>query len=245
MELSFAAGGLNKVAPTAKVGKQVAGLPGDTVFAFGFGVPATAADNFTDGFKSGAGADADDALQYVEDQTGLRLPGDLKTLLGDSLTLSVGGDAPKDLADIKGFEDVPVGLVIHGDAAKIKELIHRIEHHTGMKLADIPIVVAGDDSRVVLSPSQDYADVLSKVGTLGTSKNFTDAVPDADRDTTVTYLDFDSAWRDTLLRFAADDGTSPSDVKVAKENTEPLKSLGVSSWQDGGVSHVLIKIATD
>jgi len=245
MELSFAAGGLGKVAPATPVGKQIAALPADTVFALGFGVPKNAADNVTEGFKSGAGDSADDALQYVEDQIGLSLPGDLQTLLGDSLTLSVGGDAPKDLADIQGFEDVPVGLVIHGDAAKIKELISKIEEHTGVKLADIPIVVAGDDGRVVLSPSQDYADELSKTGTLGSKKGFTEAVPNADRASVVTYLDFDSSWRETLLRFAGDEGSSAQDVRTADRNTAPLRSLGISSWLDGGVSHVLVKIATD
>jgi len=245
MEVAFAGGGLSGVAPKQTVGKQVAELPGDTVLALGFGVPSNFGETFTDSFKSGAGDDADEALQYVEDETGLKLPGDLQTLLGDALTLSVGGDAPHDLADIDGFEDVPVGLVIHGDAAKIRALISRIEERTGFKLSDIPIVVAGNDDRVVLSPSQDYADELSKAGSLGGTANFTRAVPHADRDTAVVYLDFDSAWRETLLRFAEDDGSSASDVQVADENTKPLKSLGISSWMDGDVSHALIKIATD
>ncbi|MFL6024853.1 MAG: DUF3352 domain-containing protein [Marmoricola sp.] len=245
MELSLAAGGLNKVASGAKVGKQVGELPADTVLALGFGVPSNAAQNFTDGFKSGVGDQADDALGSIEDETGLRLPADLQTLLGSALTLSVGGDAPKDLADIQGFEDIPVGLVIHGDAAKIKELIGRIEDHTGYRLSDIPIVVGGDAGRVVLSPSKDYADQLSKVGTLGRSRNFTDAVPDAGRTTAIAYLDFDSSWRETLLRFAGDDGASASGVQEADANTKPLKSLGISSWLDGDVSHALVKLATD
>lgn len=245
MELSFAAGGLSKVAPSAPVGKQVAALPADTVFALSFGIPKDTATNFTKGFKSGAGGSADDALKYVEEQLGLTLPGDLQTLLGDSLTLSVGGDAPRDLADIQGFEDVPVGLVIHGDAARIKALIHKIETRTGYRLSDIPVVVAGDDSRVVLSPSKDYAEQLSATGELGSKEGFSRAVPEADRSTVVAYLDFDSSWRDTLLRFAGDDGASAGDVRTADKNTEPLKSLGISSWLDGDVSHVLVKVATD
>jgi hypothetical protein len=245
MELSFAAGGLTQLASTAKVGKQISSLPGDTVFAFGLGVPDDLAEVFTDGFKSGAGADSEEALASFEDETGLKLPGDLQTLLGNALTLSLGGDAPADLTDIEGFEDVPVGLVIHGDAAKIKALISRIEEHVGFSLSDIPVVVAGDGDRVVLSPSEDYADELAKSGSLGSTKNFRDAVPNADQATSVTYLDFDSAWRDTLLKFAGDDGASAADVREADQNTEPLKSLGISSWLDGKVSHLLIKVATD
>ena len=245
MELSFAAGGLSKVAPSSVVGKQVAALPADTVFALGLGVPKSYAQDFTDGFRSGAGADADDALGYVEDQTGLELPGDLQTLLGDALTLSIGGDAPEDLADLQGFDDVPVGLVIHGDAARIKALIHRVEVHTRFSLAEVPVVVGGDAHRVVLSPSKDYADKLSETGALGSTRNFSDAVPDADRATAVVYLDFDSAWRDTLLKFAGDDGANATDVRTADRNTEPLKSLGISTWSKDGVSHALVKVATD
>ncbi|RNL79708.1 DUF3352 domain-containing protein [Nocardioides marmorisolisilvae] len=243
MELSFAAGGLGKVAPTTPVGKQVAALPADTVFALAFGVPKNAAENFTEGFKSGDPSGG--ALGFVEDQIGLRLPEDLQTVLGDSLTLSLGGDAPADLSDIQGFEDIPVGLVIHGDAAKIRSVITKIEDHTGVRLSDIPIVVAGDDSRVVLSPSKDYADQLSKKGSLGSKEAFVEAVPDAERSTVVAYLDFDSSWRETLLRFAGDDGSSAADVQTADDNTKPLQSLGISSWLDGNVSHVLVKISTD
>lgn len=249
MELSVAAGGLSGAVSASKVGEQVAELPGNTAFALGFGISKAFSDAFADGFVNGftaaVGGSSDDAIADFEDQTGLKLPEDITTLLGDSLILSIGGDAPRDLADIESFADVPVGLVIHGDAAKIKDLISRFEDRSGYRLSDIPLVVGGDDDTVVLTPSQDYAEELSKAGSLGRRPGFVDAVPQADRARGITYLDFNSAWRETLLRFAGDDGASARDVREADENTEPLKSLGVSSWLDGKVAHLLVTIATD
>jgi hypothetical protein len=241
MELAIAGGGLKSVASTATVGKQVGSLPADTALAIGFGVPADLATTMTDSFKAGS----PDTLTSIEDQTGLTLPEDLQDLLGNAVTLSIGGKAPADLGDLDDFSAVPVGLVIHGDATKIKAVIASIEEHTGLKLSDIPLNVLGGKDRVVLSPSKGYAEALQRAGTLGRSKRFTDAVPDADRATALAYVDFDSAWRDTLLKFAGDDGSSADDVRTAKENTEPLKSLGISTWLDGDVSHALIKISTD
>ena len=60
----------------------------------------------------------------------------------------------------------------------------------------------------------------------------------------VVYVDFDSPWRDALLDVIRSEEGDDAGTE-AEENTAPLKSLGISSWLDGDVSHVLVKVSTN
>jgi hypothetical protein len=241
MELAMAGGGLSN--GSATVGKKVGALPKDTAVAFGLGVPDGYAKTFVDQFKGAAGTDTEDFISQAETETGLDLPDDLQTLLGDALTLSLGGEAPATLDDLAGPDELPVGLLIHGDADKIEAVIEKIEERTGLSLSDVPVVLSAGDGKVALSPSSEYADELLKSGSLGSSANFKAAVPDADRAMAILYVNFDSPWRNIVIDLIGKD--SSSDAKDFDANTKPLKSLGVSSWVDGDVTHALVKIATD
>jgi hypothetical protein len=241
MELAMAAGGLSQ--GSASVGKEVGDLPKDTAVVFGLGVPDGYAKTFVDQFKDVAGTGTEDFITEAETETGLDLSDDLQTLLGDALTLSLGGDAPATLDDLAGPEALPVGLLINGDADKIQAVIAKVEERTGLRLSDIPLVLSAGDGKVALSPSSDYAGELLKTGDLGSSGNFKAAVPDADRALAIVYVDFDTPWRDTLIDLIGDD--SSSDAQEFDANTKPLRSLGISSWVDDGVTHALVKVATN
>ena len=81
---------------------------------------------------------------------------------------------------------------------------------------------------------------MSKAGRLGSEDDFRAAVPDADRATGILYVDFNSKWRDSLIHLA-----TGAEKDQADANTAPLRSLGLSTWQDGTVTHALLKVATD
>jgi hypothetical protein len=239
MELSVAGGGISQVKGLATVGNQMGDLPSDTSAALGFGVDKDFAKQLVDDLTSSG-----DTVAEVEADTGLDLPGDLQTLLGRAVTLSVGGDAPASLDDVKDLQDVPAGLVIHGDAARIRAVIATIEDHVGVHLADVPLVVDSADGKVAVATTRDYADQLLASGKLGSAGQFRNAVPDADKANGILFLDFDSAWRKALVQLVTgEDGDSAG--AEADANTEPLRALGFSSWTDGDVSHALLKIATD
>lgn len=245
MELSVAAGGFAQLGSTESVGDEIGALPADTTLAAGFAVPENYAEDLVEQLSCGVEAGGPDLVAEIEEGAGVELPEDLTTLLGSALTLSVGGDAPDDLGEVEEPADLPVGLALHGDAAGIEDVIAKIEENLGTSLEDeIGIGISGSDSLVVLSPSQDYADTLLGSGGLGGTEEFRDAVPEADRAAAILYVDFDSEWRTALLDLLLDQGVSESDVDAADENTEPLKSLGISTWIDGDASHVLLKLAT-
>lgn len=245
MELAVAASGLAQFGSEASVGKQIGALPADSALAVGFAVPDDYGTDLIEQFTCGDDSDGPDLVAEAEEATGLDLPDDLNTLLGTALTLSIGGDAPADLADIEGPGDLPVGLALHGDAPAIEDIIAKIEETLGTTLEDeIGVGTKSSDSLVVLSPSEEYADALLGSGGLGEADAFREAVPEADRSSAVFYLDFGSDWREALLDLARDEGVSSSDLKITDENTSPLKSLGISSWVEGDANHFLLKLST-
>lgn len=243
MELEAISPGANGEA--VPVGKQVQELPADSALAFGASVPDESIDAGVDLME----ACEEGMVSEIEDATGLDLPADLKTLLGSSFTLTVSEDFPDDLNDIDEPSDVPAGVVINGDADKITDLIDRLDRRLqeseGVSLDDIGVQVESSGDKVVLSPSESYADALAEKGALGEEKNFKDAVPDAARAASIFYLNFDSRIKDALLRLAADSGEDPDIIEEIRDNLEPLTSLGYSTWADGGEAHFLLKIATD
>jgi hypothetical protein len=235
MELAFAGSGIQQMKSFATVGPEVGDLPADTAIALGFGVDKDFAQRMLDQMVNG-----EDPLTEIEHDTGLDLPDDLQTLLGRGVTFSLGGDAPASLDDIDSVADVPAGIVLHGDAEGIKRVIGKVEDKLGMHLADVPIVVKDSGDRVALATTGSYADELLSAGKLGSDEGFRRAVPDAERATGILYVDFNSTWRDSLIGLATGD-----EKDQAEANTAPLGSLGLSTWQDGDVSHALIKLATD
>ncbi|HEX4190404.1 MAG TPA: DUF3352 domain-containing protein [Marmoricola sp.] len=245
MEMSLAGGGLENYTGGSGVGSKIGALPKDTAIAAGIAVPKDYAKTLVANLKASVSGKNVDLVTEIAKETGLELPDDLQTLLGSAITLSVGGDAPPDLKNLQSLADIPLGLTLHGDGGAIKDLIATAQEHLGATLADYQIGVESSASEVVLSPSKAYADALLEKGTLGSSSKFTDVVPNADRASAIIYVDFDSAWRSTLVNLIKDFGGTASEVASADANTAPLKSLGISTWVQGSTSHFLLKVATD
>ena len=199
--------------------------------------------------ESGARADifvsADEEWMDELARKGLVREGSRQTLLGNALTLSIGNDLPQHLVDIENFSELPIGVAVHGDGEAVRDVIAKIEDALGGRLSDLGIGAKTSDDRLVLSTSEDYADALLEKGGLGAASAFRAAVPEADKSFFVLYLNFDSRLRDTLIQLAEDEGEDADLVRDLRENTDPLRSLGISAWQDGGDSHFLLKIATD
>lgn len=240
MELSLASGGLTKISDSPSVGDEVGDLPGDTAVALGFGIGKDYAETLLDQLGGGG----DDLSREAEDQAGLDLPSDLQTLLGTAVTFSLGGNAPDSLDSLQGPEDLPIGLVIHGDADKIRAIISKIEDHLGQSIVDIPLNIDDAGGKVAIGPGDYAGNELLKNGDLGEQDNFADAVPDAGKAGSILYLDFDSKWRDLVVDAVTDEEGTGSGREL-DENTRPLRSLGISAWVDGDVTHALFKLTTD
>ena len=240
-----AIGRTDKPTPTSgKGGAAVAQLPSDTALAFGFAAPRDYASRLVDQVSRASGEGPAQFTAQLETMTGLRLPQDVQTLLGQAVTFSVGGEVP-DLHAVRGPADLPLGATITGDTGKIQDVIHKVEERQGVTLDQLGVAESAKDGRVALASSRSYAAMLATGGNLGQSDTFRQVVPEAGRSAGVFYLDFDSKWVPALLKMADDSGAPAAQVQKVRANLAPLRGLGVSSWTDGDTGHVLVKLSTD
>jgi hypothetical protein len=187
------------------------------------------------------GATYDQALRTAERQTGLTLPDDLETLLGDGFTVSADSDA--DLSTLKGSPDpahIPAGVRIKGDPARIRPIVEKLKTAAGAKASDVVVDSAGDF--VAVGTDREYVSRLLEKGNLGSQDSFNDAVPSAGTASAILYVNFDAGngWASRLADLLSDGNPS------AKANIEPLGALGISGWvDDDKVEHGLLRLTTD
>jgi hypothetical protein len=234
---------------TGVTAPSLADLPESTALAFGFGVPDTlvkdSLDVFDDFFGAGPGSaglpSMEEMLARAEAQTGLKLPEDIQTLLGDGITISVDAGADlRALSQSPDPDDIPVGLRIDGDPAKIRPVLDKLLAAAG-PAADF-LVVKSTDSGVVLGLQQRYVETLAAGGSLGDVSSFQRVVPEADRANSALYVNFDAGagWLEELGRMVSD-----GDKDVAA-NLAPLDAVGISGWtDDDAVQHGLVALTTD
>lgn len=222
-------------------GPNVSTLPGTTAAVLSLALRDGWMSDFTEGLKTTLGDEYDSMIAEGERSTGLQLPEDVETLLGDGVSLSVDGNTDlKALTESPDPTQVPAGIRIQGDPARITPIIDKLKAAAGPD-ADIVKVSTGDGV-VAVGLDPDYVSTLLAKGDLGSLAAFDDVVPEADRATGVLYVNFDagSGWAEQLA-----DLLSNGDP-TARKNIAPLDALGVSGWMDGdSVQHALLRLSTD
>ncbi|MET0840083.1 MAG: hypothetical protein ABWY19_14975, partial [Marmoricola sp.] len=172
---------------------------------------------------------------------GIDFPEDLQTLLGKSISISVGGDAPDDLATIDEPGDLSVGALINGDSDAIEDVIAKLEQSAGTTLEDLEITKSSKEGKVVLASNEEYADELLGSGSLGDDEGFQDAVPNAEDAQMIAYVDFDGDWGKAILDLVREDGDQESE-EVA-DNLAALRAFGASVWTEDDVTHALVRLS--
>ena len=235
VELSFAGGGGKSTEGEETVADHVAAMPGDTALLFALAVPPGAFDALDKADPDGLGAD------FLSEVLGIDFPEDLKTLLGKSLSLSLGGDAPADLDSLEGPGDLSLGAIIRGDSDAIEDVIAKLEQRSGSSLEELEVTKKSEDGKVVIASNSEYADELLGEGSLSDDDGFEDAVPNADDAQMILYADFDGEWGKVLIDTAREEGDDESREVAA--NLEVLRAFGASAWTEGDVSHGLVRLS--
>jgi hypothetical protein len=213
-------------------------LPEDTAVAFGLG--------FEDGWFDAIAESADEVLGeggldafllMAEEETGLDLPDDLETLVGESAALALGGDA-----DLTGFEepepptDLELALKVEGDADDIGDLVDQVVRTSGDDSLATLLGYDADDDFVVAGPSSTYRASVLEDGGLGETDAYQDAVVNGDEAGAVLFVNFDAGpWLTGLPDL-------PGEVR---DNLTPLRALGLSAWNDDGVGHAVLRVTTE
>lgn len=215
--------------------EMVEGLPDDTVAAFGLGLGEGWAQSMLDYIESSsAGAmDIDELIAEAEAETGLDLPADLETLLGEGVAVAVGSGIDPDAIVNGGPGEAPFGVKIKGDAQEIQAVLDKVKDLAGPEAAPYLEVTAGD-GYAVLATNDEYRAALEAGGSLGDTAAYDEVIEDDAA--SVLFVNFDSD--DWLARLSEDE-------PEISENLEPLSAVGVSGWVDGDVVHGVYKVTTD
>ena len=242
VEAEFQTKGVGGTEVAGGDGPDVKTLPGTTAAVISLALKDGWLDGQVDRVRSMVGEEEfDSLLTQAEQQTGLSLPDDVETLLGDGLSISF--DSSADLKALQQSPDpstVPAGIRIKGEADQITRIVDRLKKVAGPQGQLVKVSSSGDT--VAIGTDPDYVDRLVEDGNLGSQVAFQDVVPEADRSSAVLFVNFDAGdgWATQLA-----DLLSGGDPAV-KADIEPLDALGVSGWvDDSGVSHSLARLTTD
>lgn len=192
--------------------------------------------------QTGGELDADKFLAEFEKETGFNLRDDLVTLLGDSLTLALGGENLETVPNLSGPEDlssIDLALALTSDKAKALDLVQRLA-----RLATdvgVTLVAAPTDDGAVLATNQDAADAVAEPdGKLGDEKAFKQVIPNGDSTYGGFYVNV-GAIVDKLL-----EADPPEGIRKEIESIRPLSAVGVSvSVRDDNRSLFSLRVGLD
>ncbi|KRF36209.1 DUF3352 domain-containing protein [Nocardioides sp. Soil805] len=216
----------------------VAGLPDDTVAAFGVGFSDGWFTQMVDNVATLGGSDmtSEEMMSEMSQASGLDLPADAEALAGDGVAVSMGSGFDLEAFFNGGPGELPVGVTIQGDPDAILAALDKVKAQMGPDADMLETEVDGD--RVTISPNADYRSSLVEGGSLDESEAFDEVVADADEASALLFVDFD-ADDNWLARLAGEE-----DPEIA-ENIEPLSAFGVTGWIEDGVSHSVVRLTTD
>ena len=215
---------------------MVEGLPDDTVAAFGLGLEEGWAQALLDYFAatSGGEMDVDEMLAEAESETGLELPADLETLLGEGVAVGLGSGIDPDAIVNGGPAELPLGFKIKGDADEIQAVLDKVKELAGPEVSPY-LEVTESDGYAVLGTNDDYKAALESKGSLGESEAYDKVIEDDAQSVLFLNFDADDNW---LVRVSGDE-------PELGDNLEPLSALGLSGWVEGDVVHGVFKVTTD
>jgi hypothetical protein len=250
VEAEFAGAGVPSGISSSEgvAGPSLADLPASTGAALSIGLPDGWIDDWFDSMNGflGSGESTEQMWAEAEKETGLALPEDIETLLGDGLSVSFDADADLEaLFDSEDLTKLPVGLRISGDSTEILAVIDKIKAAFGPD-ADVVLASASDDG-VAVGTNPDYVRALVDGGSLGDEASFKEVVPNADEATGALYVNFDagSGWAEELVDDLAGAGYDEKPDSSARDNVAPLDALGVSTWTDGDLQRGTFRLTTD
>jgi hypothetical protein len=216
-------------------GALVTRLPTDTAAAAGISLPKGWLDRQLDQVSGLSGLSREQLTQEFSRQAGIDIPQDVETLLGSGVAVSVGHDfdleAAENSADGSGL---PIAVTVQGDSAAIERVLDKIR----AKVGDVPFL--GSDSAgslVTIGPSSAYRQQVLNGGGLGDDDTFHGVVPDAADASSLVYVNLD-ALEPSITKAAAGD---PKTL----DNITPLRAVGMSSSNDGGIVRLSFKVTTN
>jgi hypothetical protein len=174
----------------------------------------------------------------VEEASGLRLPDDLSTILGDNITVAMDstGLTPENIEseDPSAFY---FGARLTTDQAAIQDVVDRVNGKLAAEGMPEGLITAETDDGLVVASNDDYAGMLADGGDLGSADGFETAVPDASESTMAFYLDFDR-----LSEAMSQDDSVDEEML---DTLDPMRSVGASLSQVDDGQRMTMRLVFD
>jgi hypothetical protein len=170
---------------SADAGDLVSKLPEGTAGAIAISGGENLIDTAWQQIQKASGDKLQPMIDELAEETGLKLPDDLKALAGKNLAVAMDkdtSDGPK------------IAVRMETDPAKAEPVVQKLTSLLRERSsANIPIETAKDGDTLVVSTSKDYAEQVLKGGNLGSTDNFKQALPDTKGAVMIGYVDFEAA----------------------------------------------------
>lgn len=185
------------------------------------------------GVSGGGSATVEDQLAQIEQQTGIKLPEDLQTLLGSGLVAAVDPEglttgAPKAGALIRTDADTADAVV-----QKVLDLVAR----QGVPVPDGSVARVKDGDTYKIGTDKGYLERFGSGATLGDDPRVAAAVADASDAQLAAWVDLDAVYR-LMLESEGPPGGDDADVAQALEALDGV-GLSVTSDTAGSVEFTL------
>lgn len=213
---------------------DVGELPDSTMAAVSISNGQELVDTFWSQFESMSSFEprAGMMLQEMQTESGLSLPDDVGTLLGEQAMLAVDSEGLDPDAPPQQMSDVNAGARLTGDPDEIGAVLDKLGASGDPALGQL--VTEETEDGVVIATNDDYASTLSDGGgDLADSDTFSKAVPDAADATNVAFFDLD---RITSLGDGMGEDLGP---------IEPVEAFGFSTTQEDGRAHATMRLTFD
>ena len=220
-------------------------LPASTGAAFSAALPPGWLQDALEDLSRASGMPLAPLLAAAEARTGLSLPQDVETLLGEGASVVVDSDLEAGRAlereDLSGLR---AGVRVLGDPEEITPVLDKLRR--ALPPSKAKLVVERGEGVVAFGFDADYVAALADTGQLGSEPRFRDAVPEAERSAASGFVDFDAGngWFERLVADHARQAEG-RDAEQVRGNIAPLDALGLSTWYDEGRQHGLLRLSTD
>jgi len=196
-------------------------------------------DEFTDDFSAFSVPTPEEMIQAFEDETGLTLPEDLVSLMGQTFTLAIGSANLETIPYLQGPDDLEkLDVAIHtsdGDDGNAIDVMRKLADYATQN--GIPLVAQETDSGAVLATSDSAAKAIADGGGLGSSDRFASVMPFGDQATFAFYLDISTAIEKIL---AAD---PPQEIRDGVEQAKFVEAVGISAGNVDGHGKFSLRVS--
>lgn len=211
----------------ARAGDIVADLPEEAAAVLALSPAEGWLDNLLAPIEEACQVDSSQLFAFGSAMTGLDLPDDLQTLVGDAVAVVLGETGEEAWAG----GSPPVAVKVQGDTTAIEEVLGKVRAQSP-GLTALESEAAGD--ALVIGPDPEFRALVAQGGALGDEPAFADVLPEADRASALLYLRPASVAG--LVDAVAPDYAA--DVAV-------VTGVGVSAWIEDDTARGLLRLTTE